>query len=41
MHKAIEGQTAREHAWMGVLGDEEIGQLLVLLGKLVNQEHPA
>lgn len=41
LHKAIEGQTAREHAWMAVLDDEEIAQLVSLLGKMVNQEHPA
>jgi DNA-binding MarR family transcriptional regulator len=41
LHKAIEGQTEREHAWMAVLGDDEISQLVTLLGKMVNQEHPA
>ncbi|MBZ3901538.1 MULTISPECIES: MarR family winged helix-turn-helix transcriptional regulator [Streptomyces] len=40
LHKAIEGQTEREHAWMGVLEDQEISQLVTLLGKMVNQEHP-
>lgn len=40
LHKAIEGQTEREHAWMGVLEDQEISQLVTLLGKMVNQKHP-
>lgn len=41
LHKAIDGQTAREHAWMAVLDDGEIFELVSLLGRLVNQEHPA
>ncbi|GAA3791125.1 MarR family winged helix-turn-helix transcriptional regulator [Streptomyces phyllanthi] len=41
LHQAIEGQTAREHAWMAVLDDEEVSRLVVLLGRLVNQERPA
>jgi DNA-binding MarR family transcriptional regulator len=41
LHRAIEGQTTREHAWMAVLDDEEVAQLVSLLGRLVNQEHPA
>lgn len=41
LHQAIEGQTAREHAWLAVLDDEEVSRLVVLLGRLVNQERPA
>jgi DNA-binding MarR family transcriptional regulator len=41
LHQAIEGQTARERAWMAVLDDEEVSQLVGLLGRLVNQERPA
>lgn len=41
LHKAIEGQTAREHAWTAVLTDGQISRLVSLLGRLVNQEHPA
>jgi DNA-binding MarR family transcriptional regulator len=40
LRKAIDGQTERERAWMTVLDDGDITQLLALLGKLVNQEHP-
>ncbi|GAA3838026.1 MarR family winged helix-turn-helix transcriptional regulator [Streptomyces phyllanthi] len=41
LYKAIEGQTEREHAWMAVLEDKDISQLVSLLGKMVNQEYPA
>ena len=41
LHRAIEGQTAREGAWTAVLDDEEVAQLVALLGRLVNQERPA
>ncbi|MDX3638816.1 MarR family winged helix-turn-helix transcriptional regulator [Streptomyces sp. MB09-02B] len=41
LHKAIAGQTPRETAWTAVLDDDEISQLVSLLGRLVNQEHPA
>jgi DNA-binding MarR family transcriptional regulator len=41
LHQAIEGQTAREHAWMAVLDDEEVSQLVILLDRMVNQERPS
>ncbi|MCG8970247.1 MarR family winged helix-turn-helix transcriptional regulator [Streptomyces sp. CL12-4] len=41
LHKAIDGQTAREHAWTAVLNDEELAQVVSLLGRLVNQDPPA
>lgn len=40
LQEAITGQTARELAWMRVLDDAEMAQLLALLRKLLNQPTP-